>query len=137
MSKRNAKKPALPGSTVTMGLDIGYGVVKAVTADQVVMFPSVMGHAREIKFQQEEITKRHPGDQISDDDGAWFVGDLALGQLPPGEILRLRGRTANESTMGNAFRLRLAKVAIGKVMQGMWNRDIVHIRIATGLPTDV
>jgi plasmid segregation protein ParM len=136
VNKRNSKKPALPGSTVTMGLDIGYGVVKAVTADQVVMFPSVMGHAREIKFQQEDIAKRHPGDQIRDDDGEWFVGDLALSQLPPGELLRLRGRTANESTMGNAFRLRLAKVAIGKLMQGMWNRDIVHIRVASGLPTD-
>ncbi len=136
MSKQNSKKPALPGSTVTMGLDIGYGVVKAVTADQVVMFPSVMGHAREIKFQQEDMAWRHPGDQMTDEDGDWFVGDLALAQLPPGELLRLRGRTANESTMGNAFRLRLAKVAIGKVMQGMWNRDIVHIRIATGLPTD-
>jgi len=136
MSKQNSKKPALPGSTVTMGLDIGYGVVKAVTADQVVMFPSVMGHAREIKFQQEDMARRQPGDQMTDEDGDWFVGDLALAQLPPGELLRLRGRTANESTMGNAFRLRLAKVAIGKVMQGMWNRDIVHIRIATGLPTD-
>jgi hypothetical protein len=136
MSKRNIKSIALPGSTVTMGLDIGYGVVKALTADQVVMFPSVTGHAREIKFQQEDLTHRHPGDQIKDDEGDWFVGDLALAQLPPGELLQLRGRTANESTMGNAFRLRLAKVAIGKVMQGMWNRDIVHIRIATGLPTD-
>ncbi|MEZ4672234.1 MAG: ParM/StbA family protein [Anaerolineae bacterium] len=136
MSKQNSKKPALPDSTVTMGLDIGYGVVKAVTADQVVMFPSVMGHAREIKFQQEDMARRHPGNQMTDEDGDWFVGDLALAQLPPGELLRLRGRTANESTMGNAFRLRLAKVAIGKVMQGMWNRDIVHIRIATGLPTD-
>lgn len=134
--KRNSRQSTLPGSTVTMGLDIGYGVVKAVTADQVVMFPSVMGHAREIKFQQEDIARRHPGDQMTDDEGDWFVGDLALAQLPPGEVLRLRGRTANESTMGNAFRLRLAKVAIGKVMQGMWNRDIVHIRIATGLPTD-
>jgi plasmid segregation protein ParM len=136
MSKRNTKNTALPGSTVTIGLDIGYGVVKAVTPDQVVMFPSVMGHAREIKFQQEDIGKRHPGDQIRDEDGEWFVGDLALAQLPPGELLRLRGRTANEATMGNAFRLRLAKVAIGKLMQGMWNRDIVHIRVATGLPTD-
>lgn len=136
MSKHNSKQPTLLGSAVTMGLDIGYGVVKAVTADQVVMFPSVMGHAREIKFQQEDIAKRHPGDQITDDSGDWFVGDLALAQLPPGELLRLRGRTANESTMGNAFRLRLAKVAIGKLMQGMWNRDIVHIRVATGLPTD-
>jgi hypothetical protein len=31
-------------------------------------------------------------------------------------MLRLRGRTANEATMGNAFRLRLAKVAIGKLV---------------------
>lgn len=49
MSKQNSKRPVLPGSAVTMGLDIGYGVVKAVTADQIVTFPSVMGHAREIK----------------------------------------------------------------------------------------
>ena len=127
---------ALPGSLVTLGLDIGYGITKAVTDDKIIAFPSVMGHAREIKFQQDEIASRHPGDQISDDEGTWFVGDLALAQLPPGEILRLRGRTANEATMGNAFRLRLAKVAIGKLMQGLWNRDIVHLRIATGLPTD-
>jgi hypothetical protein len=136
VSKRNTNPPTLPGSAMTMGLDIGYGVVKAVTTEQVVMFPSVMGHAREIKFQQEEIAGRHPGDQITDEDGDWFVGDLALAQLPPGELLRLRGRTANENTMGNAFRLRLAKVAIGKLMQGQWNRDIVHLRLAGGLPTD-
>jgi plasmid segregation protein ParM len=136
MSKSNSKKSALPSSPVTLGLDIGYGVVKAVTADQVVLFPSVMGHAREIKFQQEELARRHPGDQLTDTDGAWFVGDLALVQLPPGELLRLRGRTANEDTMGNAFRLRLAKVAIGKVVPGLWHRDILHLRIATGLPTD-
>jgi hypothetical protein len=134
MSKQ--KSSTLPGSVVTVGLDIGYGVAKAITDHTVIIFPSVMGHAREIKFQQAEITARYPGDQIIDDDGEWFVGELALSQLPPGELLRLRGRTANESTMGNAFRLRLAKVAIGKLMQGMWNRDIVHIRIATGLPTD-
>jgi hypothetical protein len=70
MSKQNSKKPALPGSTVTMGLDIGYGVVKAVTADQVVMFPSVMGHAREIKFQQEDMARRHLGDQMRMETGS-------------------------------------------------------------------
>jgi len=96
MSKRRANGKAPTASVLTIGLDIGYGVVKAVTDDQIVTFPSVMGHAREIKFQQEEIAKRHPGDQIRDDDGTWFVGDLALSQLPTGELLRLRGRTANE-----------------------------------------
>ncbi|MBK8034686.1 MAG: hypothetical protein IPK17_35325 [Chloroflexi bacterium] len=48
----------------------------------------------------------------------------------------MRGRTANEATMGNAFRLRLAKVAIGKLFNGVHNRDAVHIRLATGLPCD-
>jgi hypothetical protein len=28
---------------------------EAVTADQIVMFPSVMGHAREIRFHHEDI----------------------------------------------------------------------------------
>ena len=134
--KKSNNSKSLPGSVVTVGLDIGYGVVKAITDSAVITFPSVMGHAREIKFQQDDITARHPGDQIIDDDGEWFVGDLALSQLPPGEVLRLRGRTANESTMGNAFRLRLAKVAIGKLLSGMWNREVVHLHIATGLPVD-
>ncbi len=133
--KPNHSNP-LPGSVVTVGLDIGYGVVKAITDSQIITFPSVMGHAREIKFQQDEITARYPGDQITDDEGEWFVGELALSQLPPGELLRLRGRTANENTMGNAFRLRLAKVAIGKLLNGLWNRDVVHIRVSTGLPVD-
>ncbi|MBK8022021.1 MAG: ParM/StbA family protein [Chloroflexi bacterium] len=136
MSRRSAAKPASPAGVLTIGLDIGYGITKAVTTDQVLTFPSVLGHAREIKFQQDEIAQRHPGDQIRDDDGLWFAGDLALSQLPPGELLRLRGRTADEATMGNAFRLRLAKVAIGKLLAGAWNRDVLHLRIATGLPVD-
>ncbi len=138
---KQAKKQQQPlnnltGGVITVGLDIGYGVVKVVTNDGAFAFPSVMGHAREIKFQQETIQQKYPGDQISDDEGTWFVGDLALAQLPPGELLRLRGRTANEKTMGNTFRQRLAKVAIGKLVQGVWGRDVVHLKIATGLPVD-
>jgi plasmid segregation protein ParM len=121
---------------MTVGLDIGYGVVKVVTDNNSFGFPSVMGHAREIKFQQEAIQQKYPGDQITDVDGEWFVGDLALAQLPPGELLRLRGRTANEKRMGNTFRLRLAKVAIAKLVQGVWGRDVVHLRLSTGLPVD-
>ena len=140
MAKQTKKKKQTQSAThtsnLTVGLDIGYGVVKVVTDDVSFGFPSVMGHAREIKFQQEAIQQKYPGDQITDDDGQWFVGDLALAQLPPGELLRLRGRTANEKTMGNAFRLRLAKTAIGKLVQGVWGRDVVHIRLSAGLPVD-
>lgn len=133
---KSSKSNTNSGGIVTVGLDIGYGVVKALTDDQAVIFPSVMGHARELKFGQDTIHDKYPGDQITDDHGSWFVGDLALSQVPTGELLRLRGRTANEKTMGNAFRLRLAKVAIGKLMRGIWNREPVHLRISTGLPVD-
>src|SRR5512145_1731594 len=70
MSKRKTPELNLPGSTITVGLDIGYGVVKAVTDSQEVLFPSVMGHSREIKFQKEELAQRHPGDQLTEEDGS-------------------------------------------------------------------
>ncbi len=137
MTRRKATNAnTQPGSLITVGLDIGYGVVKALTDEEAIVFPSVMGHARELKFGQDTIHDKYPGDQMTDDHGSWFVGDLALSQVPTGELLRLRGRTANEKTMGNAFRLRLAKVAIGKLMRGIWNREAVHLRISTGLPVD-
>jgi hypothetical protein len=142
MNKRKSQNnpiesPILSGGVLTLGLDIGYGVVKAVTDNAAITFPSVAGHAREIKFQQEALAAKYPGDQLTDEDGStWFVGDLALAQLPPGELLRLRGRTANEQTMGNAFRLRLAKAAIGKLAQGVYGRDVLHLRLCTGLPVD-
>lgn len=135
------KKQIQPSNDVkngvlTIGLDIGYGLVKAITDEHAITFPSVAGHAREFKFQQEQIQSWYAGDQITDDDGTWFVGDLALKQLPPGELLRLRGRTANEEKMGNAFRVRLAKVAIAKLVRGVGDGDVVHIRLASGLPVD-
>src|SRR5574341_244258 len=136
MIGKSKKKISIPDNPLTIGLDIGYGAVKAVTNESTVVFPSVCGHARQIKFQQDEIAARHPGDQIHDDDGHWFVGDLALTQLTPGELLRLRGRTANEVTIGNAFRRRLMRAAIGKLLAGIHDESVVHIRIATGLPVD-
>lgn len=122
----------------TIGLDIGYGVTKALTGQQNVLFPSVCGHAHELKFQADEIAERHPGEQITDEDGAWFVGSLALSQLRPGEILRLRGRTVDEQNIGNVFRVRMAKVAIGKLFGGqVSDGETVHLQLATGLPVDV
>lgn len=141
MAKKTVLPPPLSTSTLTtntltLGLDIGYGVVKAVTPMMTLTFPSVCGHAREIKFQAAEIAAKYAGDHIKDEDGSWFVGELALSQLPPGELLRLRGRTANEAVMGNVFRRRLAKVVIGKLLSGSKTRDVVHVRIAAGLPVD-
>jgi hypothetical protein len=136
--KNKSEYAITSGGILTVGLDIGYGVTKVVTDNAAIAFPSVAGHAREIKFQQEALAAKYPGDQLTDEDGStWFVGDLALAQLPPGELLRLRGRTANEKTMGNTFRLRLAKAAIGKLAQGMSGGDVIHLRLCSGLPVDV
>jgi hypothetical protein len=38
--------------------------------------------------------------------------------------------------MGNAFHLRLVKVAIGKLAQGVSGRDVIRLRLCSGLPVD-
>ncbi len=129
-----------------VGFDAGFGVTKALLStgssssgesDASTIFPSVAAHAREIKFRAEQMHDRYPGDQITDDEGDWFMGDLANSQIPPGELLRLRGRTAQNDNLGNAFRLRLAKVALGKLLSPYAKKgDVLHVRIATGLPVD-
>ena len=48
------------GGILTVGLDIGYGVTKVVTDQTAIAFPSVAGHAREIKFQQEALAAKYP-----------------------------------------------------------------------------
>lgn len=122
----------------TVGLDVGYGVTKAILPDQEpVLFPSVCGYAREIKFKQDDLLRRYPGEQIADDQGNWFVGDLALGQLPPGELRKLRGRTGEADGFGLEFRVRMARVAFGKLFAGaVEHGDVLHIRLATGLPVE-
>jgi plasmid segregation protein ParM len=134
MAKRTAPIQQQPVSIWDIGMDIGYGVTKALTDRAQVAFPSVAGYARDIKFRADEIAVKYPGDQVFDDEGHWFVGDLALSQLGAGEQRRLRGRTANEGELGNVFRARLAKAAIGKLLPT--HDDVVHLRIATGLPVD-
>ena len=124
-----------PSNQFTVGLDIGYGVTKALTDTASVLFPSVWGHAREIKFQAANLSEKYPGEQLTDDDGDWFIGDLALSQLPVAEQLRLRGRTAHHDSQGNLLRLRLAKAALGKLQPGR-RHDVLHLRLSSGLPVD-
>lgn len=135
-----ARKPtpaANNSGVIDIGLDIGYGATKAIMGDQSIIFPSVRAFARQTKYQPEELSNNHPGDQIFDDDGRdWFIGDLAVKHSLVGEQFRLRGRTANESALGNNFRITMMKAALGKLFAGVKNGDAVHVRIATGLPVD-
>lgn len=133
MRKQNAK-PSV--GLVNVGIDAGYGATKAVMAGaEPVVFPSVYGYAVNIAYQADEIAKRYPGDQISDDGRDWFVGGLAMSQLREGELMRLRGRSGTADDVGVEARLRLIKAALGKLLGGMvTNGDMVTIRLATGLP---
>jgi plasmid segregation protein ParM len=132
------KKQTIPTPLLTVGLDIGYGVTKALSPDkEPIVFPSVCGHARQIKFRAEELIGWYPGDQITDESGDWFVGDLALSQVPIGELLRLRGRAARKDAFGYEFRVRMARVALGKLLMSVPGvGDVIQVRIATGLPVD-
>lgn len=132
-----ASKKATPsGTTINVGVDAGYGATKAVMAGAApVIFPSVYGYAVNIAYQADEIAKRYPGDQISDDGRDWFVGGLAMSQLREGELMRLRGRSSTADDVGVEARLRLIKAALGKLLGAMvTNGDMVSIRLATGLP---
>lgn len=143
--QRKPTTVATPDSTVAIlgdlscaaivGLDIGFGVVKAIThTGKTAIFPSVAGHARQLSFHADKIAERYPGDQLADAEGEWFIGDLALTQLLQGEVVRLRGRNANDH--GTEFRLRMAKAALGKLFAGLRGGDstVINVQIATGLP---
>lgn len=120
--------------TVNIGLDIGFGATKLVVESGELVMPSVAGSALNIRFNADDIAEKYPGDQISDESGHWFVGELALRQVPPAELIKLRARTTDESTFSNEFRTRMMKAAIAKLYPGMNDGDTVHVRIATGLP---
>ena len=124
---------------LTVGLDIGYGATKAVMPiREPIIFPSVFGRARDLNdFERLSISQKaaYIGEQLTDDEGDWLVGRLAQSQLKTAEQLVLRGRSANE-TDDNVSRVRLAKVALGKLLSGTRNGVAIHVRIATGLPVD-
>lgn len=132
--------PVIPNGIKIAAIDIGYGAVKALAPglDEPIIFPSVWSHEISLTAYEDDTLARYPGDLITDPDGTrYFVGYLANSQAPAGQILRLRGRTANEAEIGNAARVRLAKVALGKLFGSqVRSGEIAHIRLATGLPVD-
>lgn len=136
MAKRLTQSTTSQTVVQSIGLDIGYGEVKVVSAQTAFKFPSVCGHARDTKFQEAEIAAKHPGEALTDDEGQWFLGDRALTHISTGELLRLRARTADEAGIGNTFRRRMAKGALAKLYPNLKDGSVIHVRIATGLPVD-
>lgn len=133
-----AKKTIVPADETRLiaGIDVGYGNVKALRAPSTmgestspVVFPSLYGLAHHLRFRAEKTFAKYPGDQLTDDVGSWWIGDLAKAELQENEVFGVYGRDdANEQ------RVRLAKAAIGKLMPGQKDGSIVHVKLATGLP---
>lgn len=134
-----AKRPIIPTPSepeLIAGIDVGYGNVKALRsllspADlfMPIVFPSLYGLAHHLRFRAEKTFARYPGDQLTDDAGQWWVGDLAKAELQENEVFGVYGRAdANEQ------RVRLAKAALGKLMPGQRDGVTVRVSLATGLP---
>jgi plasmid segregation protein ParM len=131
-----ARKKAVV-SEVVVGLDIGYGQVKAVASGvDPVIFPSVWGRKSDSSFQTTQTEVGYTGDDLEDDEGAWLIGDKAVKHVAPASLRNLRGRTADESQYAHIARLRLAKAAFGKLFSDLKDGDVLHVRLATGLPVD-
>lgn len=127
----------MPTARRLVGLDIGYGRVKAVTEGRRTIFPSVAGQAVTLKFRAQEIAGRYPGDGLTDSEGAWFVGNLAMSQLPASDLRSLRGRTGDEAAIAHPFRVRMMKAALGKLFAGeVGQGEQLDFVISTGLPVD-
>lgn len=137
MTTRKAKIQAPPQASAhtTVGIDIGFGFTKVVTNDAAAIFPSVAGHAHDLKFNADEISAKYPGEQVEDGAGSWLVGNFALKQIPAKQLISLQGRTGNDDEFGMAFRRRMMFAALAKVCPGV-NGDTVHIHLSTGLPVD-
>jgi len=139
MTARKTVKVQQP-TVFVVGIDVGYGVTKAVCSaadgsDLFVKFPSVAAYARPLKFQEDEISKKHPGERITDGNEEWFVGELAMQQTRTSEQYQLQGRDGNEAA-NMRFRLRMVKVALAKIFSDYKNGETVRILLATGLPVD-
>ena len=124
------------GGCKIVGLDIGYGRVKGVCEGKRIIFPSVAGKAITIKFRAEEIEARYPGERLTDGDGEWFIGNLAMSQLPTGDLRSLRGRTGDEAEISHPFRVRMMKGALAKLFEGVEDGSQINVVISSGLPVD-
>ncbi len=133
MAKRQITPVVQRHKPLVVGFDSGYGAVKAVYEDQRVIFPSVAASTHHINFAADEISARYPGEQLTDSEGDWWVGNYALKQAPINERIMLQGRTNNNDAFGMSFRKRMLYAALAKLFP-FQNGDVVHIYLATGLP---
>ncbi len=116
-----------------ISIDIGYRFTKATRGDRMIMFPSVLSRAHDIRYKKDEISAKHPGMWVTDDQEDWFVGDLAIQQGK--HQLQLQGRDGN-TEFNTQFRVRMMLSALAQLYPNQRNGALIRIMIVTGLPVD-
>ena len=111
-----------------IGIDIGYGYVKASDGQQEVIYPSTVGVGTELKFNSLLMNLKKPVDNlvITVDNKKYFVGDLAIRQSQI--VSRSMGRNRVEDSSAKV--LLLSGLAL--FMEG----NEQQFNVVTGLPVD-
>lgn len=115
---------------ITIGLDVGYGMTKAVAdSGQHVCFESRVAPAEFIRFQADIGAKVQPNGLIlhDPDEGPLFVGELASRQGRPGAVRSPRDR----DRVNDPIVAHLADAAFALLLPGL---EYACVRVVTGLP---
>ncbi|MCA9915437.1 MAG: ParM/StbA family protein [Anaerolineae bacterium] len=117
-----------------IGLDIGYGNVKAFNGSETIKFPAIWGRATDARYESAATRTNYQNDDIFDEDGHWLVGEKARKHIPAAMQRNLRGRMMDEQAYSHQARLRLAKAVFAKFFPDAADGDVIQILLATGLP---
>ena len=112
-----------------MGIDVGYGYTKVVTAHHSIIFPSRVGPAKELSFSLKEGTDAL-GETVEYDGEQFFVGEKAR-HSDVTYTLRTRGWI--ESKMYGAL---LTSAVTRAMNNGYTASDTDAVIVVTGLPVD-
>lgn len=111
-----------------IGIDIGYGYVKASDGEKEFIFPSTVGVGTDLKFNSLLMNFKKPTDNmiITVDNRKYFVGELAIRQSPM--VSRSMGRNRIEDNSARVLLL----TAMALFMDGTEQ----EFNVVTGLPVD-
>lgn len=111
-----------------IGIDIGYGYVKASDGEKEFLFPSTVGVGADLKFNSLLMNFKKPTDNmvITVDNRKYFVGELAIRQSPM--VSRSMGRNRIEDNSARVLLL----TAMALFMDGTEQQ----FNVVTGLPVD-
>jgi plasmid segregation protein ParM len=114
-----------------VGVDIGYGYTKAISETRQVVFPSIIGRAERIRYEEDVECQQHlpnrSGLSILTEEGNHFVGELALLQSRVQWTLLDRSRVEDPSA-------RLLFLASLCELTRNSPKKASEFRIVTGLP---